>query len=50
MKFITQNQISEVNIDQSPVKILALHGGGETSASLSSQAGIVSLMGNLPEV
>ncbi len=50
MNFITQNQISEVNIDQSPVKILALHGGGETSASLSSQAGIVSLMGNLPEV
>ena len=50
MNFITQNQISEVNIDQSPIKILALHGGGETSASLSSQAGIVSLMSNLPEV
>ena len=33
----------------SPLKILALHGGGETSASFSSQAGMVSLMNNLPE-
>jgi len=34
----------------SPIKILALHGGGGTSASFSSQAGMVSLMNNLPEV
>ncbi len=34
----------------SPIKILALHGGGGTPASLSSQAGMVSLMNNLPEV
>ena len=33
----------------SPLKILALHGGGETSASFSSQTGMVSLMNNLPE-
>ncbi|MDB4841486.1 hypothetical protein OAH73_02755 [Planktomarina sp.] len=50
MNFIIQNQIFEFNKDQSPIKILALHGGGGTSASLSSQAGIVSLMDNLPEV
>jgi hypothetical protein len=34
----------------SPLKILALHGGGETSASFSSQAGMVSLMNDLLEV
>jgi predicted esterase len=34
----------------SPIKILALHGGGGSSASFSSQAGMVSLMNNLPEV
>jgi hypothetical protein len=34
----------------SPIKILALHGGGGTSASFSSQAGMVSLMNDLPEV
>ena len=34
--------------ESSPLKILALHGGGETGASFSSQAGMVSLINNLP--
>ena len=43
---------TESSFDSSsmPLKILCLHGGGETSITFRSQAGLVSLMNNLPDL
>ena len=45
----SSNSSSEDTSSSSKLKILVLHGGGETSASFKGQGGVVSLMNNLSE-
>ena len=44
-----ENQDDTPEVYDGPLRILALHGGGDTPESLENQAGMQALMADLPE-